>query len=291
MRCRLQRRRAGEPHGVDARSAAGSAAQHDEPRDVARDDPSRAADGARDLHVDAAGVRPVDDVDGRRDPRRQSRRRQRRRQAGRRTAPPRLLPRLRHRRDARCDSPTSTALVNGCRATSSGSCRCSSARRCSANRSRSSATARNAATACTSPTCVAALDAAADAAQRSATCSTSAIPTTHTVAEIARGGHRRRRQHGRRATRRLAGRSGADRHRVVPHRAARGSPPPSDGGRRSTCATGCATRSPSTGSTRGTCRRREPPRRALRGAFAEVAERIARRRVVPARRRARVVRA
>ena len=42
MRCRLQRRRAGEPHGVDARSATGSAAQRDEPRDVARDHPSRA---------------------------------------------------------------------------------------------------------------------------------------------------------------------------------------------------------------------------------------------------------
>ena len=79
-----------------------------------------------------------------------------------------------------------------------------------------------------------------------------------------RGGRRRRWQHGRRAPRRVARRHGPASTSARSTPGALASPPPSAGGRRSICVKGCATRSPSIGSTRGTCRRREPPRGALR---------------------------
>ena len=234
-------------------------------------------DGARRPHVDAPGVRPLDDVDGRRDPRRQPGRRQRRRQAGGRAAPPRVLPRLRHRRPPRCGSPTSTARVNGSRATSSASCRCSSARRCSARRSRSSATAHSAATACTSTTCVDALAAAGDA---------------RAIGRVFNVGHPDDAHASPRSPRRSptppaarpacdsstgpAIRRGSTSARSTP--AAPASPPPSAGGRRSISRDGLSRH-----------RRLLPgapvvpvvdlSRRGARfaGAFAEVAERIARR--------------
>ena len=151
-RHRVQPRRSGQPPRVDARPAARSAPQHRHPRRVPRDPAPRQPGGAGRAHLDPPGLRPA--------------------AAHRRstscTRPARWMSTASPSWPASSSTSSTTRLTDADdqpaadqrlrpppaadAATSSASCRCSSARRCSARRSRSSATARSAATACTSTT-------------------------------------------------------------------------------------------------------------------------------------------
>ena len=116
-------------------------------------------------------------------------------------------------------------------------------------------------------------------------------PETHTVAEIAEAVTDCRRQHGRRATRRLARRSGAHRHRLVPYRQRphRRRPRLAGDGRPARRAVRHGRLLPGAPVVPVVDVSRRGARFA--GAFAEVAERIARRGSYLLGRRARVVRA
>ncbi len=263
VRRRVQRRRSGQPQASMRDPQQDLAAQRDEPRHVARHHPTRAARG------DASSTR-----------------RRARCTAGRRCRPStRPTPPARSTSTASPSWPASSSTSSTATPTASPATALrltnvyGPRQRLTSDelgflpvfvrkallgrgRSRSTATARNAATACMSTTSSPPLAAATDDRAVGQVFNVG-HPDTHTVAEIAERSPTRPAVTA--AYDSSTGRTtGADRHRLVPHRQRphrRGARLAGDDRPRRGL---CSTPSASTGSIRGTCRRPEPPRRPLR---------------------------